>query len=325
MSTLYPLKFTPILKEKIWGGKKLNQLLNKPLGKLNNAGESWEISGVKGDESVVSNGFLKGNTLSEVLEIYMGELVGDKVFQQFGHEFPLLIKFIDANDILSIQVHPDDQLAKERHQAYGKTEMWYVMQAEKDASLISGFNQEVSKEQYLKAVKNDTLESLLANHRVQKGDVFYIPAGRVHATGRGILIAEIQQTSDVTYRIHDFNRKDDKGETRELHTDLAVDAIDYTNTEKLRTEYSLVTNQPNQVVSCDYFKTNIIELDQSLERDFYGLDSFLIYLCVEGELEVHYNNNTEQVKTGETILIPADLRSITLVPTPQCKVIEVHV
>lgn len=324
MSTLYPLKFTPILKEKIWGGQKLNTLLKKNLGTLPNAGESWEISGVGGDESVVSNGFLKGNTLNEILEIYMGELVGDKVFQQFGNEFPLLIKFIDANDVLSIQVHPDDKLSKERHQAFGKTEMWYVMQADKDASLISGFNQQVNKEQYIEALKNDTLEALLANHKVQTGDVFFIPAGRVHAIGQGIMLAEIQQTSDVTYRIYDFNRKDKDGKTRDLHTDLAIDAIDFSYSKEARTNYSLQNNQPTEVVNCDYFKTNIIEFDKTLERDFYGYDSFLIYLCVEGEFDIQYSDQKEVVTTGETILIPADLQTISLIPKSNCKVIEVH-
>ena len=324
MSTLYPLKFTPILKEKIWGGQKLNTLLKKNLGTLPNAGESWEISGVGGDDSVVSNGFLKGNTLNEILEIYMGELVGDKVFQQFGNEFPLLIKFIDANDVLSIQVHPDDKLSKERHQAFGKTEMWYVMQADKDASLISGFNQQVNKEQYIEALKNDTLEALLANHKVQTGDVFFIPAGRVHAIGQGIMLAEIQQTSDVTYRIYDFNRKDKDGKTRDLHTDLAIDAIDFSYSKEARTNYSLQNNQPTEVVNCDYFKTSIIEFDKTLERDFYGYDSFLIYLCVEGEFDIQYSDQKEVVTTGETILIPADLQTISLIPKSNCKVIEVH-
>jgi len=324
MSTLYPLKFTPILKEKIWGGQKLNTLLKKNLGTLPNAGESWEISGVGGDDSVVSNGFLKGNTLNEILEIYMGELVGDKVFQQFGNEFPLLIKFIDANDVLSIQVHPDDKLSKERHQAFGKTEMWYVMQADKDASLISGFNQQVNKEQYIEALKNDTIESLLANHKVQTGDVFFIPAGRVHAIGQGIMLAEIQQTSDVTYRIYDFNRKDKNDKTRDLHTDLAIDAIDFSYSKEARTNYSLQNNQPTEVVNCDYFKTNIIEFDKTLERDFYGYDSFLIYLCVEGEFDIQYSDQKEAVTIGETILIPADLQTISLIPKSNCKVIEVH-
>ena len=324
MSTLYPLKFTPILKEKIWGGQKLNTLLKKNLGTLPNAGESWEISGVGGDDSVVSNGFLKGNTLNEILEIYMGELVGDKVFQQFGNEFPLLIKFIDANDVLSIQVHPDDKLSKERHQAFGKTEMWYVMQADKDASLISGFNQQVNKEQYIEALKNDTIESLLANHKVQTGDVFFIPAGRIHAIGQGIMLAEIQQTSDVTYRIYDFNRKDKNDKTRDLHTDLAIDAIDFSYSKEARTNYSLQNNQPTEVVNCDYFKTNIIEFDKTLERDFYGYDSFLIYLCVEGEFDIQYSDQKEAVTIGETILIPADLQTISLIPKSNCKVIEVH-
>lgn len=325
MSALYPLKFTPILKDKIWGGNKLEDLLNKKIDPLPNAGESWELSGVEGDESVVSNGFLKGNSINELLEIYMGDLVGDRVFEKFGQEFPLLIKFIDANDVLSIQVHPDDELAKERHKSFGKTEMWYVMQADKGASLISGFNKQVDKKEYLEKLESNELDSILASHEVEAGDVFYIPAGRVHAIGKGILLAEIQQTSDVTYRIYDFNRKDDQGNTRELHTEMAVDAIDYTYTPDLKTDYPTAPNVSNEVVKCDFFKTNMLELDTLVKKDFYGIDSFLIYMCVEGEADIKYGDGkVEPISKGETVLIPADLRVIDIEPKGKVKLLEVH-
>nr|WP_319400062.1 type I phosphomannose isomerase catalytic subunit [uncultured Carboxylicivirga sp.] len=325
MSKLYPIKFQPILKDKIWGGHKLELLLNKKISPLPNAGESWEISGVPGNVSVVSNGFLAGNTLSEIIEIYMGDLVGDKVFQKFGEEFPLLIKFIDANDVLSIQVHPDDALAKERHNSFGKTEMWYVMQADKGAQLISGFSKELDKKEYLAKLEANEVESIMASHEVAPGDVFFIPAGRVHAIGKGILLAEIQQTSDVTYRIYDFNRKDDQGNTRELHTDEAVDAIDYTYVAEPKSKYAVEPNQVNEVVKSDYFITNVLELDKTVKKDFYGLDSFLIYMCVEGSAEILYNGDlSESISMGETVLIPADLKEINIKPNGKARLIEVH-
>lgn len=324
-NSLYPLKFIPILKDKIWGGKKIKTILNKDYSPLPNAGESWEISGVEGDISVVSNGFLKGNTLNEVLEVYMYDLVGDKVFDKFGNEFPLLIKFIDANDVLSIQVHPDDKLAEERHSSYGKTEMWYVVQADKGASLISGFSKSVTKEEYLKCLKENRLEDILMSHEVKPGDVFFIPAGRVHAIGKGILLAEIQQTSDVTYRIFDFDRKDDFGKTRELHTEQALDAIDYEIYNDLRTEYTHELNKTAKVVTCDYFKTNFLEFDQTVEKDYYQFDSFLIYICIDGEFDICYGEDKcLSVSKGETILVPAELKTIRLVPKIKTKVLEVH-
>ena len=323
--SLYPLKFIPILKDKIWGGQKLKTILNKDFSPLPNAGESWEISGVEGNISVVDNGFLKGNTLNEVLETYMGDLVGDKVYDSYGNEFPLLIKFIDANDVLSIQVHPDDELAQKRHNSKGKTEMWYIVQADEGASLISGFSRKVTREEYLKYLNDKKLEDILMKHEVKPGDVFFIPAGRVHAIGKGILLAEIQQTSDVTYRIYDFDRKDDSGKTRELHTELALDAIDYDYHEDLRTEYDYELNKTVNVVSCDYFKTNFLEFDRTIEKDFYGLDSFLIYMCIEGEFDIVYGKEKAlTVKKGETVLVPAELRTIRLAPKTKTKVLEVH-
>ena len=325
MKKLYPLKFKPILKDKIWGGQKLKTILNKDFSPLPNAGESWEISGVEGDVSIVENGFLAGNSLNEVLEIYMGDLVGDKVYEKFGNEFPLLIKFIDANDVLSIQVHPDDELAMERHNSKGKTEMWYIVQADEGASLISGFSRKVTKEEYLKYLEEKRLEDILMKHEVAEGDVFFIPAGRVHAIGKGILLAEIQQTSDVTYRIYDFDRKDADGNTRELHTELALDAIDYNYYEDLRTDYAHELNKTAEVVSCEYFTTGVLEFDQIIEKDFYPLDSFLIYMCIDGEFDICYGEGEcLNVKKGETVLVPAELRTIRLKPAMRTKVLEVH-
>lgn len=324
--SLYPLKFNPILKDKIWGGSKLKTVLNKDFSPLPNAGESWEISGVEGDVSVVSNGFLEGNNLEELIEIYMGDLVGDHVYENFGIEFPLLIKFIDANDVLSIQVHPDDVLSKERHNAFGKTEMWYVIEADKGSELIVGFNQKVDKDTYIKKLEEGKLEEILNNEPVAKGSCFFIPAGRVHAIGKGILLAEIQQTSDVTYRIYDFNRTDDKGTPRELHTELAVDAIDYSFEKKYKTEYQSEINKTSELVRCPYFTTNLLEFDQPVEKNYIDLDSFVIYMCLEGAFEISYGEGEKiDVQKGETVLIPASLDDLILKPLQKTQILEVYI
>jgi mannose-6-phosphate isomerase len=322
---LYPLKFEPILMERLWGGNKLQTELNKPLEGRCDVGESWELSGLEGNVSVVSNGFLKGNTLPELIEIYMGDLVGERVFQLFGHEFPLLIKFIDAREALSIQVHPDDELAQKRHQSFGKTEMWYVMQAEKEAQLISGFKESVTPEKYVHSVENKTLESLLAYHPVKPGDVFFIPAGRVHAIGAGILLAEIQQTSDVTYRIFDFGRRDAHGKERELHTSQALDAIDFKCCSNYKTEYESVENEPCEIVSSPYFKTVLLDLNKLLVRDYYSKDSFVIIICTEGSAQIRYRENEiETINKGDTVLLPAELHQVTFVPDSSVKLLEVY-
>ncbi len=327
MNTLYPLKFTPIYKERIWGGTKLKSLLNKDFSPLSNCGESWEISGVQDDVSVVANGFLAGNSLEEVIEVYMGDLVGEKIFEQFGTEFPLLIKYIDANDNLSIQVHPDDELSKERHGAYGKTEMWYVVEADKGAELISGFNSEINREGYLKAFESGQLEAVLNKERVKAGDVFFMPAGRVHAIGKGIVVAEIQQTSDVTYRIFDFNRVDAQGNPRELHTELALDAIDYKYEKNYRTEYEARDNEPVAIAECQYFTTNLLNINQPTERDFKGKDTFVIYMCIEGECLLDCEGVKTEIRKGETILVPAVIESFILEPYTSVKtqLLEVYI
>lgn len=311
--------------DKIWGGDKIKTHLGKDFGNLPNCGESWEISGVQDHVSLVANGFLAGNNLEELIEIYMGELVGDKVYEKFGVEFPLLIKFIDANDDLSIQVHPDDELSKKRHQAFGKTEMWYVMQADKGAKLNLGFKEELTKEQYLARFEAGELMDILNFEEVKEGDVLFMPAGRVHAIGRGVMVAEIQQTSDVTYRIYDYDRKDAEGKGRELHVELALDAIDFSVPDSYKTDYEPKQNEPVEVVKCDYFTTNVLQLDEKLERDFHKQDSFVIYICLEGKLEVEYQDGKESVQKGETILVPAAIEQFFLNPeTSDVKLLEVY-
>lgn len=324
MNKLYPLKFTPVILDKIWGGNWLRSLLNKKT-KSDRAGESWEISGVEGNISVVSEGFLKGNNLQELIEIYMGDLVGDIVYELFGTEFPLLIKFIDANDKLSIQVHPDDNLAAKRHNSFGKTEMWYVIEAEKNAEITVGFNRKITKEEYIKHLHNKVLENILNVETVKEGDVFFLPAGRVHAIGAGILLAEIQQTSDITYRIYDYDRPDETGKMRELHTEQAVDAIDFNHYESYKTFYDKKQNEPVNLAFCKYFTTNFYEINKPLERDYFSIDSFVILICTDGGFEMKYQDGFIKVMKGETILIPAVIKNFELIPYSVARFLEVFI
>lgn len=322
---LYPLKFEPIIKDKIWGGNKLKNMLKKAKAS-DKAGESWEISGVEGNISVVSNGFLAGNDLQELSEIYMGDLLGQKVFDKFGVDFPLLIKFIDAADDLSIQVHPNDEQAKERHNSFGKTEMWYTMQADKNAYLISGFNQKVNKELYLEKLNENKLLDILNKENVTNGDVFFMPAGRIHAIGAGCLIAEIQQTSDITYRVYDFDRRDENGNGRELHTEEAVDVIDYNVYDEYKTNYKAVTNNSQTIASCQYFTSNVIELNDAIERDMMEFDSFVIYMCVEGEATIACEHIEDTIiKSGETILVPAEIAHYYIKTSSKAKLLEIYI
>ncbi len=323
-SMLYPLKFEPIYKDKIWGGNKLHSILHKN-GASFNCGESWEISGIRNEISVVKNGFLKGNNLQELIEIYMGDIVGDKIYEKFGIEFPLLVKFIDANDVLSVQVHPDDKLAKKRHKAYGKTEMWYIIESENSAEIITGFNKEVSKKEYLYHLEKKTLEKILNYEKANKGDVFFIPAGRIHAIGSGILLAEIQQTSDITYRIYDWNRKDNNGQERELHNNLAVDAIDFEFHDSYKTSYEIKNNKTSKIIHCDFFHTNFINLENELEKDYNLIDTFVIYMCTEGSFIIDYKSDSIEVSKGETVLLPAVLKNLTLKTGNKAEILEIYI
>jgi len=326
MEGLYPLKFKPLYKEKIWGGEKIKTLLDKDFGELPNCGESWELSGIEENFSVVTNGFLAGNNIEELIEIYMGDLVGDRIFETFGVEFPLLIKFIDATDDLSIQVHPNDKMSKERHGAYGKTEMWYVIQADKGSKLQVGFNQPVDQDKYLFKLEHNELTDILNFEEVHAGDVLFIPAGRVHAIGAGILLAEIQQTSDVTYRIYDYDRRDSEGNPRELHTELALDAIDFTLHNEYKSKYETKFNESVELVKCKYFTTNILDLNTSVEKDYNKIDSFVIYICLNGKLSLETESGSEEISKGETILIPASIENVKLnLKSAEAKLLEVYI
>jgi len=290
----------------------LKSLLNKASDK-ENIGESWEVSAVKNNVSIVSNGVYKGQNLQDLLEQYKSDLVGNKVFKQFGAQFPLLIKFIDAKEALSIQLHPNDELAQKRHESFGKTEMWYVMQTDKNASLIVGFKTDCTQKTYLKYLNENKIVNLLNSEKVTEGDVFFIPTGRIHAIGAGVLLAEIQQTSDITYRIFDWNRVDAQGNGRELHTDLALEAIDYKAQTNYKTNFHSTLNQTKPVVVCPYFTTNIIPIFGTLIKDYSAIDSFVIYICTKGRVNLSYGNNQlEVIEMGESILLPNILNNITL-------------
>tara|TARA_B110000090_G_scaffold209472_1_gene266175 strand:+ start:1755 stop:2717 length:963 start_codon:yes stop_codon:yes gene_type:complete len=319
---LYPLKFQPILKDKIWGGQKLQQILNKPTSSTE-AGESWEISDVEGDTSVVSNGTMAGTSLKSLMELHTTDLLGHKNFQQFGTKFPLLIKFIDAKSDLSVQLHPNDALAKARHNSFGKTEMWYVVQADPDSNLIVGFNQPMTKELYLKHLEAKTLESILNFDTVEAGDTYFIEVGRIHAIGAGVLLAEIQQTSDITYRVYDWDRVDSKGNRRELHNDIALEAFDFDMPDNYIVNYSRDAQTSTELVSCPYFTTNVLEVKTSLLVE-NNHDSFMIYMCVEGSAIVKIEGHQTEFSKGETVLIPAGIKSFSI-SANHAKLLEVYI
>jgi mannose-6-phosphate isomerase len=325
MSELYPLKLEPILKEKIWGGSALVSRFNKkPTGSLH-IGESWELSGVEENQSIITNGFLAGNDIEELIEVYMGDITGDAVFEKFGSEFPLLIKFIEAREDLSIQVHPDNALAKERHQAYGKTEMWYILESEKNSKIYTGFKDGVTKEMYSESVINKNLSDLLNVENPEAGDTFFIPAGRIHAIGAGNVLVEIQQTSDVTYRIFDWNRKSSGNETRELHTDLALDAIDFTTTGKSKIRKEPQLNETVNLINCEFFNTNLIYINEPVKKEYHFIDSFVIYICTEGEFLIHWDNDSDKISKGETVLLPAMIKEVTLEPVGEAQLLEIYI
>ena len=310
---LYPLKFNAILKSTIWGGEKIATL--KGISSTSDTiGESWEVADVKNDKSTVRDGALTGYTLHQLLTTNRGDLVGKAVYERFADKFPLLIKYIDAHDNLSIQVHPDDDTAMARHNSLGKTEMWYVVDAEPGAELIMGFEGERTREEYLARVADGTLDTILHKVPVEKGDVFFIPAGTVHAIGKGIVIAEIQESSDITYRIFDYNRKDKDGNCRQLHTELALDVVDFKAYNLSKTPYTVNAEGITPVVECPYFTTSVIEMHGGeLARDYTKTDSFVIYMCLDGKVQLKCDGvATECMIKGETVLVPAAIKEVCL-------------
>ncbi|MFV8357316.1 type I phosphomannose isomerase catalytic subunit [Flavobacterium sp. XS1P32] len=317
---LYPLQFDPIFKERIWGGEKLKTILKKPISSTI-TGESWELSTVEGDVSVVANGAWKGKSLTAIIDDAPIEILGTEVYTRFGKQFPLLFKYLDAREDLSIQVHPNDELAKKRHHSFGKTEMWYIMQADDEARIIVGFKEKSNASEYLENLKNKTLLSILDDIKVKSGDVFFLETGTVHAIGAGLVVAEIQQTSDITYRLYDFDRLDANGNTRELHVDLALEAINYDKVETKR-EYTKKINSSNEIVECPYFTTNFIPLDGQISIS-KSAKSFTVYMCTEGAFELEYSNSKTQYKKGDTVLIPAAMNAFIL--SGKASILEIYI
>lgn len=321
--SIHPLKFHPILKERLWGGTKLKEVLNKPI-ESDITGESWEISTVPGDISVISNGSLKNTSLNSLIDTSPELLLGKSVVERFGKEFPILIKFIDAKQDLSIQLHPNDTLAKKRHNSFGKTEMWYVMDADAGSELIVGFNKNVTKEEYSASLEDDTLLNLLNYEPVKEGDTFFINTGKIHAIGAGVLLAEIQQTSDVTYRVFDFNRKDKEGNLRELHTEMALDAMDYEKKDDFKVSYNTSLDNVEAMVDSPYFKTNFLNLTKDLNQETSSRDSFTIFMCVGGMATIETAEGKVDVQKGETVLVPALTNEIRI-KTTGAKLLEVTI
>lgn len=321
VSPLYPLKFDPILKEKVWGGDKLQRFYDKNAkGKI---GESWEISGVEENVSEIMNGPLKGRTLNWLLGNYKEKLVGEKVYKKFGNTFPLLFKFIDAQEDLSVQVHPNDILARERHDSFGKSEMWYILDVEKDGRIILGFNKNLNQKRYLEALSKKQIINVLNSQFVKEGDAFILDPGTVHAIGAGVLLAEIQQTSDVTYRIYDWDRPDINGKMRELHNDLALDAIDF-SPSKSKLDYNEEIDVPSHIGSSIFFSVNKLDLSKNYVRNLEEIDSFTAYMCLEGTALIETEDFSESISKGETILIPAQLPEIKFI-TNSVSFLEVFV
>jgi mannose-6-phosphate isomerase len=325
MELLQPLKFKPLFLEKIWGGNKIKTHLKYDFGTLSNCGEAWMLSAVPGFETEVAEGPLAGNTLTELVEIFMEDLVGEKVYEDFENNFPLLIKFIDAAEWLSVQVHPDDELAIQRGHSSGKTEMWYVLDANQDSQLISGFSKSISKDEYIDLLANGNIEQALKFQPVKKDDVYFTPSGRIHAIGPGILLAEIQQSADLTYRIYDWNRKDSNGNSRKLHTDEALDAIDFTPTLDPRTHYKIKENQTITIVEEKYFTTRVLKFHEAISKNYEAIDSFVVYIITQGSLQIKWDNSMMDLAMGDVVLIPFIIKNLELYPTPEATLLEVYI
>ncbi len=322
--SLYPIRFHPIYKQLIWGGEKLREDFGKK-DAPEKTGESWEISQVEDNISLVSNGFLEGISLEEIIQMYKGELVGHRIFDRFGTRFPILTKFIHSNDDLSIQVHPGDRYAAEHHGENGKTEMWYILDSEKDARLIVGFNRDIDRETFLEKLKNGSLKDILNYEKVSEGDVIFLPEGRIHALGPGIVLAEIQQTSDRTYRIYDWDRVGIDGKPRELHIEHALNVLDYRAYSTYKSAYQKMLNATVNLIECPYFSTQIIHFDRRLEKDYTTLDCFVIYMCLSGGLDIQYGGEKRsRLSKGDSILIPAAIKNLSLIPLGRSSMLEIY-
>jgi mannose-6-phosphate isomerase len=326
MFTLYPMKFAPVFKEKIWGGERLKQRFGLSAQCKEKIGEAWLLSSLPDNESILINGHFHGNTLIELCDIFMDDLLGEKHFEKFKTDFPLLLKFIDTNDFLSVQVHPNDLIAQKKHNTqFGKSEMWYVIEAEQSAMLYAGFSQEMNKELLMRHIQNNTVQEVLKPHSVKAGDVLYIPAGLVHAIGPGILLAEIQQSSDITYRLYDWNRREDQGVKRELHIEDAIDAIDFSINAQIIRDFDTEENRIIPIIETSYFNVSYIDLQGVVEKNLVNLDAFIIYVCLSGQCSFLSEGKNTQLFAGECILIPAIAEHIQITNEPQALLLEIHI
>ena len=318
------LKFYPILKEKVWGGKKLKTVLNKS-SDSDKIGESWELSGLPGNISVVSEGEFKGQTLNHLISKYKAVLVGKRVFEKYGENFPLLIKFIDAADDLSVQVHPNDETAQKLYGQNGKNELWYIMDSDRNSELILGLNKTLNTEEFRNSINRNTLTENLNTVKIKKGDVYFIPAGRIHAIKKGVLLAEIQQASDMTYRIYDWNRKGLDGKYRKLHIDEACKVAELKTKKSYLTKYSEKINTFVQCVSNQYFSVNLLKFNTEIVKNYSETDSFIIFICTKGSFRLMYSKNEIKVSFGETVLLPAVIKKIKLIPDKESELLEVFI
>lgn len=324
MTNIYPIRFEPQLKSRVWGGDSLCRKFGKKECDTT-IGESWEICGLQGDLSVISNGFLEGNDISEIIEVYMGDLLGENIYEKFGIEFPLLIKLLDARDMLSVQVHPDDVIARKRHTAYGKSELWYILEAKPGSVIYSGFNREITSGEYLEALEKKELPSLMNRITPAPGDVFYLPAGTIHCIGGGVIVAEIQQASDITYRIYDWDRKGLDGESRELHTDLAIEALNFKQYREPVTHHPIAPVIPEVIADTPHFHISLTGAEGTATRDYSLNDSFKVIICTAGSFIIECDNNSEKLVLGDTILIPATIHSITVIGEKGSAFLEVYI
>ncbi|NLV53965.1 MAG: mannose-6-phosphate isomerase [Bacteroidales bacterium] len=315
MSQLYPFLFEPNLHSIVWGGHRLLPYKGLPATE-EPVGESWEVSAVPSSTSIISNGLYKGHLLNDVISRFPEEILGVSVACEYKNQLPLLVKFIDAEKDLSIQVHPDNEMAQREHGKMGKSEIWYIIDARQDSYLYAGFKKEITPEEYKRHVEEGTIVDVLAKHAVKPGDVFYLPAGRVHAICGGILLAEVQQSSDVTYRIFDYHRPGMDGKPRELHTELAAKALDFRVEEDYRTQYNTQSNRANHVIDSPFFSVRVTEMTGPFHRNLIKYDSFIICMCIEGDCLIRMRESGDEVMLceGFSTLIPASIADYDVIP-----------
>ena len=323
---LYPMLFEPNLQTKVWGGEKLTAW--KQLPEQQHIGESWEVSAVEKAPSIIANGTWAGYALTEVIDKMPQAILGKEVAKKYQNQLPLLVKFIDSNDDLSVQVHPNDDMAKRLHNSMGKTEMWYVLSADPGACIYAGFQKALSPEEYTRRVADGTIMDTLAKHEIHAGDVFYIPSGRIHAIGKGVRLVEVQQSSDLTYRIYDYGRMDLDGQPRELHTEYAAQALDYKVYREYRSDYVDKIDTANACIDTEYFTVRVVSIKEPIRRNMIKYDSFIIQTCTKGQCKIRIRSTHDEItlQEGYSSLIPAAIADYDIIPVNgEVKVLESYI